>query len=336
MKFGPVPVDEAEGCILAHAMQAAGDLSRVAKGTRLTQVDIAGLKAQGHVTVIVARLGPDDITEDEAATLLAKALVPDTAQSGVRLTTARTGRVNVVAQGPGIVGINAAAIRAVNGVNPMITVATLPEWQRVTQGALIATIKIISYAVPRADIDLACSRGQASLGVLAPVVSTAALIETKIPGKSFSDKGQEALRMRLDRLDVTLSPPVTVAHDVAGLTSALRVAKDEVLFILTGSATSDIDDVAPSALRQAGGVVDHFGMPVDPGNLLFLGRLDGRPVIGLPGCARSPALNGADWVLERVICGVPLTPEDIAAMGIGGLLKEIPQRPSPRRGGAPD
>ena len=67
-------------------------------------------------------------------------------------------------------------------------------------------------------------------------------------------------------------------------------------------------------------------MPVDPGNLLFLGSLKGTPVIGLPGCVRSPALNGADWVMERLICGVPVTARDIAEMGVGGLLKEIPTR----------
>jgi molybdenum cofactor cytidylyltransferase len=67
-------------------------------------------------------------------------------------------------------------------------------------------------------------------------------------------------------------------------------------------------------------------MPVDPGNLLFFGELNGKPVIGLPGCARSPALNGADWVLERILCGVTVTPDDIAAMGVGGLLKDIPLR----------
>ena len=100
---------------------------------------------------------------------------------------------------------------------------------------------------------------------------------------------------------------------------------------MTASATSDPDDVAPSALRQAGGIVERFGMPVDPGNLLFIGALGDRPVIGLPGCARSPALNGADWVLERIICGLPVQGEDIAAMGVGGLLKEIPTRPKPRR-----
>jgi molybdenum cofactor cytidylyltransferase len=72
-------------------------------------------------------------------------------------------------------------------------------------------------------------------------------------------------------------------------------------------------------------------MPVDPGNLLFLGDINGRPVIGLPGCARSPALNGADWVLARVVCGIPVRSADIAAMGVGGLLKEIPTRPQPRQ-----
>ena len=90
--------------------------------------------------------------------------------------------------------------------------------------------------------------------------------------------------------------------------------------------------MAPSAVRRAGGSVERFGMPVDPGNLLFLGQIGERPVIGLPGCARSPALNGADWVLSRVACGIAVSGEDIAAMGVGGLLKEIPTRPQPRAG----
>ena len=72
-------------------------------------------------------------------------------------------------------------------------------------------------------------------------------------------------------------------------------------------------------------------MPVDPGNLLFLGEYADAPVVGLPGCARSPALNGVDWVLERLSAGLPVTSDDVAAMGVGGLLKEMPGRPQPRR-----
>ena len=123
-----------------------------------------------------------------------------------------------------------------------------------------------------------------------------------------------------------------VAHEVEALRRAVEAAQGELVLILTASATSDAHDVGPAAVTRAGGELIRFGMPVDPGNLLFLAGLGGRPVIGLPGCARSPALNGADWVMERVICGVPVTDADIAAMGVGGLLKEIPQRGRPREG----
>jgi molybdenum cofactor cytidylyltransferase len=154
---------------------------------------------------------------------------------------------------------------------------------------------------------------------------TATLIQTTV-GQDDGEKGHRAIENRLAALGVSLGPNELVAHEVDALAGALGQAEGEVLFILTGSATSDIRDVAPEALRRAGGSVTHFGMPVDPGNLLFLGELKGRPVIGLPGCARSPALNGADWVMERVLCGVPVGPAEIAAMGVGGLLKDIPQR----------
>jgi len=136
----------------------------------------------------------------------------------------------------------------------------------------------------------------------------------------------------LDALGVQMSDLRVVPHEVEALAAALRALEGDLALILTGSATSDSADVAPEAVRAAGGHVDRFGMPVDPGNLLFLGRQGARPVIGLPGCARSPALNGADWVLSRVACGIEVTAQDIAAMGVGGLLKEIPSRPQPRAG----
>jgi molybdenum cofactor cytidylyltransferase len=122
-----------------------------------------------------------------------------------------------------------------------------------------------------------------------------------------------------------------VPHQTAPLAKAIAAAKGLVL-VLTASATSDLYDTAPEAVRQAGGSITRFGMPVDPGNLLFLGSQGGRPVSGLPGCARSPALNGADLVLDRVVCGVPVEDRDIAAMGVGGLLKDTKQRGHPRAG----
>ena len=164
-----------------------------------------------------------------------------------------------------------------------------------------------------------------------PEIKDATLIITEIDGGA-GDKGKKAIADRLSALNVDLKKVVMVPHEVTALRDAIAAADTALTLILTGSATSDIDDVAPQALRAAGGEVSRFGMPVDPGNLLFLGQMGDRPVIGLPGCARAPALNGADWVLSRVICGIEVSPRDIARMGVGGLLKEIASRPQPRRG----
>lgn len=330
MKFGPVPLDRAEGAILAHSVSADG--RKIRKGVTLGPDEVARLRAAGLEQVIVARLDPGDMHENDAARRLADALVPDTAGAGVRLTEPFTGRVNVVADGPGVAVLDVAAIEGFNRVNPMITVATVPPFQQMGQGGMIATIKVISYAVPEADVAAAVRVGQDAIALAGPVHRSAGLIVTQIPGGPRDEKGIAAISARLEALGLTLAETRRVPHRQDALAAALPELAGEMALILTGSATSDPHDVAPAALRDAGGQVARFGMPVDPGNLLFIGALGARPVIGLPGCARSPALNGADWVLSRVACGLAVSGDDIAAMGVGGLLKEIPTRPQPRAG----
>lgn len=327
MKFGPVPVSDALGAILAHSVPLAK--GRLRKGKMLEDTDIAKLVAAGLESVVVARLDPTDVHEDSAAARLAAAIVPDPESAGLSLGNAATGRVNIHAAFKGVAEISPEKINAINAIHPMITVATVPEWQRMDVRGMVATVKIISYGVPEDALAKACADAEGAIELRAPVMANACLIQT-IVGNDDGEKGQRALQQRLDRLNVSLKPKTLVRHDEAELCAALKQSEADILFILTGSATSDIDDVAPRAVRAAGGSVHHYGMPVDPGNLLFLGDLNGRPVIGLPGCARSPAMNGADWVMDRIICDVAVTGAHIARMGVGGLLKEIPTRPRPR------
>ncbi|WP_431300035.1 molybdopterin-binding protein [Tabrizicola sp. BL-A-41-H6] len=330
MRFGQVPLDQAEGAILAHSVPLAD--GRLRKGMVLGSADIARLAAAGLAEVTVARLDPDDVPEDEAAARLAAALVPDPAGQGLAVSAAFTGRVNLNATGPGLADVDAAAIHALNRIHPAITLATLAPLTRVTAGVLTGTVKIIAYAVPAAALTQACNVARSAIRVLPVRRRTASLILTEVPGMDakLAAKGAKAVEARLSALGMALVQTVTVAHQTAAVANALRAATGEMLLILTGSATSDLFDTAPEGLRRAGGTVTRFGMPVDPGNLLFVGQLGDRPVIGLPGCARSPALNGADWVLERLACGLTVGDEEIAAMGVGGLLKEIPTRPQAR------
>ncbi|TDK42989.1 molybdopterin-binding protein [Antarcticimicrobium luteum] len=330
MKFGPVAVPEAGGALLAHSVKL--EKSKFKKGLRLEPHHLEQLVAAGIEEVIVARPDPDDLHENEAAGRLAAALVPDPEAVGLRLTAPFTGRVNVVASGPGVACLEVAALERFNRVDPMITIATVPPFQQMAPGGMVATIKVISFAVLEQQVSQACAAARGALRLARPVYETASLIITQVPGGPGEEKGRRAIEDRLKALEIQLVDCVSVAHRGTDLVAAMAAAKGQMVLVLTGSATMDIDDVAPLALRQAGGRVERFGMPVDPGNLLFLGDLAGRPVIGLPGCARSPALNGADWVLSRVACGLEVTGDDIAAMGVGGLLKEIPTRPQPRAG----
>lgn len=327
MDFGEVPLAKAAGAILAHSL--ALPQGRLRKGSILGPAQIAALAAAGILYVTVARLGIDDMDEDSAALTLAQALVPDPDAAGLELRAMGTGRVNILARAPGIIEIATSRIHALNGVDPMITLATLLPWQRVTTGDLVATVKIIAYGVSKDALGQACQAGRAALALRQVARPRVSLILTHLGGRE-DDKGHRATETRVARLGGRLGPPQHIAHEVDALASALRKSDADLILVLTASATSDAADTAPSALRAAGGRLIHFGMPVDPGNLLFLGALGNIPVIGLPGCAKSPALNGADWVLERLICGLDLTSADIAAMGVGGLLKEIPTRPRPR------
>jgi molybdenum cofactor cytidylyltransferase len=326
MKFGPVATFDALGCVLAHSV--ALPKGRLRKGLVLGADDIAALSNAGFADVTVARLETGDVAENEAADALADALLEGS--TGLRRSVAFTGRVNLIAQTAGVAVLDVAALHAVNGVDSMITVATVPAHHQLRAGDMVATIKIISYAVAQSALDHAVSKARGAAKLAAPALESATLIITEIPGGA-GEKGRSAIEDRLTALGVTLAAVEVVAHKETALQAAIEAAQTPLVLILTGSATSDIHDVAPSALVRAGGQITRFGMPVDPGNLLFLGALGARQVIGLPGCARAPALNGADWVLARVVCGVEVTSGDIAAMGVGGLLKEIPTRPHPRR-----
>ncbi|KPF72355.1 hypothetical protein IP88_10120 [alpha proteobacterium AAP81b] len=329
MIFTELPVTEAAGTLLAHSIVVAG--RRWAKGRRLSPDDIAEAAAAGIAALTVARLAGDDIDEDRAAAALATAL----AGSGITTLPAAHGRANLAAQHAGIIAFDAAMVAAVNAADEAITLGTLAPLARVAAGEIVATVKIIRYAVPAATL-AATLAVHKPLAVLPLQRRTMALIATALPGTGDKALARtlEVTRRRVEALGSTIAEQPPVAHATAALAAALAAAPGDLILVAGASATVDRGDVIPAAIVAAGGRVERLGMPVDPGNLLCLGWLGHRAVIGLPGCARSPKRNGLDFVLERLVAGLPVTAADIAAMGVGGLLPEA-ERPQPRVAAAP-
>ncbi|MGD9536061.1 MAG: NTP transferase domain-containing protein [Alphaproteobacteria bacterium] len=332
MRFAEIPLDDAEGLILAHSIRLPGRAYK--KGHIVTAGDIAVLKEAGIGTVTGATLEADDVGEDEAALRLAHAIKG----GGVSLGKAFTGRCNLFSEERGLVIVDKARLDRINLVDEAITVGTLHPFDLVEAEQMVATVKIIPFSTSRALLDRCIKIAEEG----GPILSIArlrgrpvGLVQTRLPGlkEKVLDSTTKVIGARLNALGCELKAERRCAHETAEVAAAVRALLGEgceMVLIAGASAITDRSDTVPAGIVAAGGVVDHFGMPVDPGNLLLLAHHGDTPVLGLPGCARSPKLNGFDWVLQRLVADVPMTRHDIMTMGAGGLLMEIPSRPLPR------
>ncbi len=330
MKFGAVAPKEAIGATAVHTIRQGALVLK--KGTLIGAAEAAALEAAGIGDIVVARLEPGDVSEDVAAADIAEAI----AGEGVHVDRAFTGRANLFARNAGILVVEKESIDQLNRIDEAITVATLAAYKPIVAGEMIATVKIIPFAVEAAARDTALAAARRPVVRVAPYrVRKVGVVSTVLPGLSpkVIDKTLKITNERLAPAGATIIAERRVPHERAALARALEeVLRQgaELAIVFGASAIADRRDVIPAALEAIGGRIEHFGMPVDPGNLLLIGAVAGHSVLGAPGCARSPKENGFDWVLMRLLAGLPVPREDITGMGVGGLLMEIVTRPQPR------
>ncbi|MGB6964572.1 MAG: molybdopterin-binding/glycosyltransferase family 2 protein, partial [Xanthobacteraceae bacterium] len=330
MKFGAVAPKNAVGATAVHTIRQGSLVLK--KGTLIGPAEVAALEDAGIKEIVVARLEANDVSEDVAAADIAKAV----AGQGVHVDRAFTGRANLFAQSAGVLVIDKDAVDRLNRVDEAITFATLSAYKPVVAGEMIATVKIIPFGVAKSARDAAVAGAKSPLLRVAPYrIRKVGVVSTLLPGLAAKviDKTLKITAERLAPAGATIIAERRVPHDRAALAKALDEvlkAGAELAIVFGASAIADRRDVIPAALEEIGGTVEHFGMPVDPGNLMMIGAAAGRPVIGAPGCARSPKENGFDWVLMRLLAGLPVPREDITGLGVGGLLMEIVTRPQPR------
>lgn len=320
MMFGEVPLAEAEGAVLAHSVMLDG--RRVPKGTLVDSALIATAAAAGLGQLWVARIEAGDVPEDTAATAIGAEL----AGAGVEARAAVHGRVNLHARHDGLLHLDAESIIDVNATSEAVGIATLPPNTPVRAGDLLATVKIIPFALD-ADVVRHVLAEQPTLEVrpwrdIGPIQ----LIQTRLPDTQPKQlaRTSSVMRDRVSRFGWSLIEADPVSHSVDSLAAAMAAARNSCGLILVAgaAATADRRDVVPTALVKAGGEVVRFGMPVDPGNLMVLGEFRHGPIlIGLPGCAKSPKRNGLDLVLEQLAANNRISAWAIDAMGVGGLLE---------------
>ncbi len=336
MKFGPIPLGQAEGKILAHNIAHRSRPGTLRKGKTIDAADISVLVSEGYSSVYAVELDEDDVDEDRAARRVAEAAAAGCC--GLLIQGPSDGRVNLTAAVSGMLRVDPARLERVNRCEG-VTFATLRSYRLVRPGQVVATIKIIPYALPASVLAQAeqAARGDTPLLRVTDLKSReVGMVLSGLPAaagrvvRSFD----APLRKRIEGWGSQLMQVDYVAlsgeQDEVNLAAALcrQIERGCELVVMAGETSiMDRNDVAPRAVVQAGGQVLCVGAPVEPGNLLMLASLDGIPVVGLPGCARSPKENVVDWVLPALLAGDPLDAADVAGMGYGGLMEDDPQVP---------
>jgi molybdenum cofactor cytidylyltransferase len=332
MKFGPASPAEAVGGVTVHTLRQGPLVLK--KGTTIGPAEVEALDKAGVKEIVVVRLEEGDVSEDVAAASIAEAVTGD----GINVERAFTGRANLFAARAGVLVVDRAAVDRINNVDEAITFATLPAFKPVVEGEMVATVKLIPFGVEARLRDAAVkAAGRGALRVAPYVIKRVGVVSTLLPGLASKvvDKTLRVTAERLAPAGATIIAERRVPHEEAALAPAIKELLSlgaELVIVFGASAIADRRDVIPAAITDIGGAIEHFGMPVDPGNLLLIGSAGGVPVLGAPGCARSPVENGFDWVLMRLLAGIKVTRTELMGMGVGGLLMEIVTRPQPRSG----
>ena len=330
MKFGPASPADAIGGVTVHTLRQGPLVLR--KGTTIGPAEVEALIRAGVKEVVVVRLEQGDVSEDVAAASIAQAVAGD----GISVERAFTGRANLFAAKAGVLVVDRAAVDRINGVDEAITFATLAAFKPVVEGEMVATVKLIPFGVEAGLRDAAVAAASGGALRIAPyTIKRVGIISTLLPGLApkVVEKTLRVTAARLAPAGAAIMAERRVPHDEAALAAAIKELLGlgaELVIVFGASAIADRRDVIPAAVTGVGGAIEHFGMPVDPGNLLLIGNAGGVPILGAPGCARSPVENGFDWVLTRLLAGLKVTRSELMVMGVGGLLMEIVTRPQPR------
>ena len=336
MKFEPVPLSEAKGKILGHNIAGSNGQRLLRKGKPLTEEDLENLRALGRTSVYVAKMEEDDVDENTAARRVAEAVCG----SGLYMPGVSSGRANLLSREPGLFRVDVERLAQLNACDGL-TLATLRTHSPVHTRQIVATVKIIPYAIPESVVSAAEAIATGIRHILrvdaVPSRSVGLILSgsASIQQRLVSDFAP--LRDRIEKLRSSVTRTDFVALDDEADEAALadmlqqQLSSGIRLILLAGeTAIMDAHDIVPRAVERAGGHVESVGAPVDPGNLLMLAYLNDVPVVGAPGCARSKKINIVDWILPRLLAGDRLTRRDIIELGHGGLLQDVPERGMPR------
>ena len=320
-----IKTEQAVGLVLAH------DLTKIIpgrfkgrafkKGHIIRTGDVEELLSMGKEHIYILDIQAGELHEDDAALRLATALQGP----NIELSETSEGKVNLLAGVKGLLKINREAIIAMNTV-PDIAIATLHSNRVVKQGEKLAGTRAVPLVIQEEKIRTV----EMIASNFAPVISIMPIRSLKVgiittgsevyKGR-IPDKFGPVVKRKIEALGSTIIDQIFVPDDIKEIQKAVEKLIDvgAELVITTGGMSVDPDDRTPGAIKALGAKLITYGTPVLPGSMLLLAYYRGIPLMGLPGCVMYEKSTSFDLILPRVLANDPISREDIAQLGYGGL-----------------
>ena len=310
------------GAVLARDLRTT--TVRWSKGHRLTADDLAAIAAAQpgeSVTVLVLEAG--ELHEDDAAMRLAEAV----AGPGMTVRGPVQSRVDLVAAHDGVLNVRVADLERLNRIDPL-EVFTAFDGQVVTTGDLVASVKVAPHVVPAAVVDegarVAGFGNHPLVWVARFIPSRVGVVVKESVRATDRDRFEASVRAKVEGLGSTIASIDYVEDDRDAVEAALQPlvgGSDPVDLVLTaGAATTDPRDAFFVAVERLGGRLVRRGVPAHPGSMLWLARVGGIAILGLPTCGAYSKATAADLLLPRLLSGEPASERTVAKLGHGGIL----------------
>ena len=310
------------GAILARDVRIG--TARWVKGRRLSADDLAALAgAEPGEPFSVIVIEPGELHEDDAALRLAAAVAgPNLIQRGPSQS-----RVDLLAEAAGVLNVRIADLERLNRIDPL-EVFTAFDGQVVARGDLVASVKVAPHVVDAARVDegaRVAGFGSHPLVWVAPFIpSRVGVIVKESVRSSARERFEASVRAKVEGLASTIESIEYVDDDPEAVEAAMAGfvrRPDPVELILTaGAASTDPLDACFVAITALGGRIVRRGVPAHPGSMLWLARIGGTAILGLPTCGAYSKATAADLLLPRLLSGEGPTEKTVAKLGHGGIL----------------
>jgi molybdenum cofactor cytidylyltransferase len=294
----------------------------LARGRLLTSEDATVLEMDGLREVAVVELEENEVAEDVAVMEIAN----EVGCGSVEVQLASGGRANVFTSEPGCILVDDEVLKQVNSTDG-IAVATCRNFSYAPAGRRVSSVKSAPFAVPKARLEslMTMLKNKGPVLQARPIRAprVAVLYTDPVSGERASQLFESTMHQRLERLGSNVSHALSAIEEeqmVAGSLEQLLKTRPTLVIIASTTAPAAPYDVVGRAIVRAGGQIEGFLAPVDPGNFLLLSYQGDIPIVAAPGCFRSSKPNGLDLLLPPLLAGYHLSAWDIAGLGHGGLL----------------